>query len=41
MTSAPEAASFDIALELERGDMLSSPLLSGFSLPVGQLFDEA
>ncbi len=39
--SAPGAPSFDTALELERGDVLQSPLLPGFSLPVGKLFDDA
>ena len=32
-------ATFDVALEVGRGDSLTSPLLPGFSLDVGLLFD--
>lgn len=38
--SSPGAASFDRALELAREDTLGSPLLSGFSLTLGELFGE-
>jgi Uma2 family endonuclease len=36
--SSPEGPSFDIALELERTDTLTSPLLEGFELPLSELF---
>lgn len=36
--SRPDAPAFDVALELTRDDALSSPLLAGFSLPVGTIF---
>ena len=36
--SGPVSATFDVALELGRGDTLASPLLPGFSLPLGELF---
>ncbi len=36
--SAPEARFFDVALQLARGDVLTSPLLPGFSLPLAELF---
>ena len=36
--SAPDAASFDVALEVT--DTLSSPLLEGFELPLAELFPE-
>ena len=36
--SAAKASSFDVALELERADTLTSPLLEGFELPLGGLF---
>ena len=38
--SSPRVPRFDIALELELGDALGSPLLPGFSLPLGELFAE-
>ncbi len=38
--SAPGVASFDVALELARDDVLESLLLPGFSLAVGELFGE-
>jgi len=38
--SAPEASTFDVALELGREDRLESPLLPGFALTVGKLFPE-
>ena len=38
--SEPSAAAFDISLELARGDVLESPLLEGFALPVDGLFAE-
>lgn len=37
--SAPTARSFDIALELDRSAKLTSPLLPGFALDVGDLFE--
>jgi len=37
--SAQGVASYDIALELTVDDALQSPLLPGFSLAVGELFD--
>jgi len=36
--SAANGPAFDEALELERGAALESPLLPGFTLPVGELF---
>lgn len=36
--SAPDAPHFDIALELTVADMLTSPLLPGCSLVVGEIF---
>lgn len=36
--SRPEAPSFDVSLELERGETLGSPLLPGFALGLGELF---
>jgi len=36
--SAPGASSFDVALELERADTLTSPMLEGFEVPLGELF---
>lgn len=36
--SGPTARSFDIALELEQGTSLTSPLLEGFQLPVADMF---
>lgn len=37
--SAPNAPSFDVALEFDRSATLTSPLLPGFKLDVGALFD--
>ena len=37
--SAPDALSFDVALELAAGATLTSPLLAGFALDVAGLFD--
>ena len=36
--SAPRAVSFDVAVELERGAVLKSPLLPGFTLALDVLF---
>jgi Uma2 family endonuclease len=36
--SRPEAAGFDVALELGRGDRLTSPQLPGFELALDELF---
>jgi Uma2 family endonuclease len=36
--SRADAATFDVALELGRGDTLASPQLSGFALPLDELF---
>lgn len=36
--SEPELARFDVALELRRGDTLTSPQLSGFELALDDLF---
>ena len=36
--SSPEATTFDVALELEAGEVLTTPLLPGFSLDLGELF---
>ncbi len=38
--SGPEAAVFDVVLELERDEQLTSPQLPGFSLDLGELFRE-
>jgi Uma2 family endonuclease len=38
--SGPEAASFDVVLELDRSETLTSPLLEGFELPLAELFPE-
>lgn len=37
--SAPTAATFGVSLELGVGDELTSPLLAGFALSLGGLFD--
>ena len=36
--SGAAATTFDVSLELTRGDTLTSPLLPGFSLPLASLF---
>jgi Uma2 family endonuclease len=36
--SSPKAARFDVSLELTTEEQLTSPLLPGFSLPVGEIF---
>ncbi|HVL07402.1 MAG TPA: Uma2 family endonuclease [Acidimicrobiales bacterium] len=36
--SSPEAATFDVALELEAGTVLTTPLIPGFALDLGGLF---
>ena len=36
--SKPGAPRFDVSLELTSADALTSPLLPGFSLPVGEIF---
>ena len=36
--SAPTATTFDVALELEAGEVLTTPLLPGFALALGELF---
>ena len=38
--SRPDAPEFDIALELDRGDALTSPLLPGFALSLAAVFGE-
>jgi len=38
--SKPNATSFDLALELGRGDALESPLLPGFSLAASELYPQ-
>ncbi len=38
--STPDQPAFDVALELRRSGELASPLLPGFSLPLGSLFPE-
>jgi Uma2 family endonuclease len=38
--SEPHALSFDVALELERSDTLTSPQLEAFELPLVELFPE-
>lgn len=37
--STPDAATFDVTAELRGNDVLSSPLLAGFSLRVGTIFE--
>lgn len=37
--SSPTSASFDVALELTGGTDLTSPLLPGFSVAIGDVFD--
>ncbi len=37
--SSPEAAEFDVALELGAGDTLTPPLIPGFALDLAALFD--
>ena len=37
--SSPKAAEFDVELELEVGESLTSPLLPGFTLDLAALFD--
>lgn len=37
--SAPASRVFDVALELARGDLLTSPLLPGFELALDRLFE--
>jgi Uma2 family endonuclease len=37
--STPESRTFDVALELGRGEALTSPQLPGFTLPVEELFE--
>jgi Uma2 family endonuclease len=39
--STPKAAAFDIVLELERGEELTSPQLPGFALGLDELFRQA
>jgi Uma2 family endonuclease len=36
--STPQSPTFDVSLELARGDVLTSPLLPGFALPLDELF---
>ncbi len=36
--SAPDALKFDVTLELTTDDVLQSPLLEGFALPLDRLF---
>jgi Uma2 family endonuclease len=36
--SAPGARTFDVSLQLTRGDVLESPLLAGLALPLDRLF---
>ncbi len=38
--STPDAPAFDVALELERSETLTSPLLPGFALPLRAVFAE-
>jgi len=38
--SAPDAGGFDVALELERDEQLTSPQLPGFSLALSELFPD-
>ncbi len=37
--SVPDAAEFDIALELGEGEVLTSPLLPGLEIDIAELFD--
>jgi Uma2 family endonuclease len=37
--SEPRVARFDVALELEAGDLLTTPLIPGFELVLADLFD--
>jgi Uma2 family endonuclease len=37
--SDPKGSRFDVSLELTAGDSLTSPLLPGFALAVGEIFD--
>ncbi len=37
--SSPSSSSFDVSLEIGRGDTLTSPLIPGFSLDITTLFD--
>ncbi len=37
--STPKAPAFDVALELDRSTTITSPLLPGFALGTGTLFD--
>jgi len=37
--SRPDARRFDISLDFNPGEALNSPLLSGFSLPVSEIFE--
>jgi Uma2 family endonuclease len=37
--SSPEAAEFDVVLEVEGGESLTTPLLPGFSVDLAALFD--
>ena len=37
--SKPDVRDFDVSLELTAADTLTSPLLPGFSLPVGEIFE--
>ena len=37
--SKPDAQDFDVSLELTTAETLTSPLLPGFSLPVGEIFE--
>ncbi len=39
--SSPRQGSFDVAIELGRGDILLSPLLPGFELALADLFSGA
>ncbi len=38
--SRPDAPTFDVALELDRGQQLTSPLLQGFALELAEVFPE-
>jgi hypothetical protein len=38
--SAPSVTTFDVSLQLGTADVLESPLLSGFSLPLEGLFEK-
>jgi Uma2 family endonuclease len=37
--ATPEAPAFDVALELSRGETLTSPRLPGFALPLDRLYE--